>query len=272
MLGSQGISKVDEVMESGGDVRLKWRGARGPEATAGSSVAPSRQGCCFCLRSPRNSTPQKTIVSALPVTSFTSHHSIDNPTSHIKVTQQTLSTVMDYSKLKVAELKELLKERGLSTTGLSKKQAIIDALEEDDAESGLPADQQEEEDDAEVEVELDVKTTTKSTRSSTKRKANSPTPAKQAKKPKPEPPAATAVDTPTGSGKPAAPVTDAQYAPAGASLDIPIDEGVSSSWHVFVDPDTGIIYDASLNQTNASNNNNKFYRVQVFIPCLPKRL
>lgn len=197
---------------------------------------------------------------------FTSHQSIDNPNTHNKSTNQTLSTVMDYSKLKVAELKELLKERGLSATGLSKKQLIVDALEEDDAESGLPADQQEEEeDDAGAEVEADVKTTTKSARSSTKRKASSPTPAKQAKKPKPEPPAATAVDSPADPGKPAPLVTDAQYAPAGASLDIPIDEGVSSSWHVFVDPDSGIIYDASLNQTNASNNNNKFYRVQVLI-------
>ncbi|KEQ70623.1 PARP-domain-containing protein, partial [Aureobasidium namibiae CBS 147.97] len=44
---------------------------------------------------------------------------------------------------------------------------------------------------------------------------------------------------------------------------IPIDDGVSAAWHVFVDPDSGIIYDASLNQTNASNNNNKFYRVQL---------
>jgi len=229
---------------------------------AAASHLPAKQAASACLHHETRFS-QITQLSALPVTGFTSHHSIDNPDSHIKLTQQPLSTVMDYSKLKVAELKELLKERGISATGLSKKQLIIDALEEDDAESGLPADQQEEEDDAEAEVELDVKTTTKSTRSSTKRKASSPTPTKQAKKPKPEPPAATAVDTPTDSGNPAPLVTDAQYAPAGATLDIPIDEGVSAAWHVFVDPDSGIIYDASLNQTNASNNNNKFYRVQL---------
>jgi poly [ADP-ribose] polymerase len=166
---------------------------------------------------------------------------------------------MDYSKLKVAELKELLKERGLSATGLSKKQLIIDALEEDDAQTGQPDEDLEEEDDAEVGV--DVKPT-KSTRSSTKRKASSPTPAKQAeKKPKSEP-----VDSPTDTtGEPAPQLADAQFAPAGANLDIPIDDGVSPTWHVYVDPDTGIIYDASLNQTNASNNNNKFYRVQVCI-------
>ncbi|KJZ74530.1 hypothetical protein HIM_06126 [Hirsutella minnesotensis 3608] len=32
---------------------------------------------------------------------------------------------------------------------------------------------------------------------------------------------------------------------------------------VHVDPDTGMIYDASLNQSSASNNHNKFYRLQI---------
>jgi len=44
---------------------------------------------------------------------------------------------------------------------------------------------------------------------------------------------------------------------------IPLDEGcphVSST--VYIAPD-GVIYDASLNQTNIGNNNNKFYRIQV---------
>lgn len=31
---------------------------------------------------------------------------------------------------------------------------------------------------------------------------------------------------------------------------------------VYID-DSGIIYDAALNQTNVGNNNNKFYRIQV---------
>jgi poly [ADP-ribose] polymerase len=44
---------------------------------------------------------------------------------------------------------------------------------------------------------------------------------------------------------------------------IPQDEGVNAPTHqVYVGPD-GTIYDASLNQTNSSNNNNKFYRIQV---------
>ncbi|KAI0912512.1 poly polymerase catalytic domain-containing protein [Ustulina deusta] len=51
------------------------------------------------------------------------------------------------------------------------------------------------------------------------------------------------------------------------SLDvkIPIDEGAERelvNYEVYID-DSGVIYDASLNQTNASNNNNKFYRVQL---------
>ncbi|KAI5237167.1 PARP-domain-containing protein [Aureobasidium subglaciale] len=154
----------------------------------------------------------------------------------------------DYSKLKVADLRDLLKDRDIPYSGL-KKQELIDALEEDDQAAGTT-----------------TTTTTKTKTTSTKRKASSPvpaapTPAKQPKKAKPKagpPAAATPADAPDHT-----PPTDAQFAPAGVNLDIPIDEGVSSSYHVYVCPDSGIIYDASLNQTNASNNNNKFYRLQL---------
>lgn len=43
---------------------------------------------------------------------------------------------------------------------------------------------------------------------------------------------------------------------------VPLDEGVSDVYKVFIDP-SGMIYDASLNQSNSSNNNNKFYRIQL---------
>ncbi|KAH8126602.1 poly polymerase catalytic domain-containing protein [Trichoderma asperelloides] len=48
---------------------------------------------------------------------------------------------------------------------------------------------------------------------------------------------------------------------------IPVDEHcpLNSSYQVHIDPDSGLIYDASLNQTNASHNNNKFYRIQVLV-------
>ncbi|KAK4153633.1 poly polymerase catalytic domain-containing protein [Chaetomidium leptoderma] len=48
-------------------------------------------------------------------------------------------------------------------------------------------------------------------------------------------------------------------------VQIPLDEGcpfVTSK--VYID-DAGVIYDASLNQTNASHNNNKFYRIQLLV-------
>ena len=46
-------------------------------------------------------------------------------------------------------------------------------------------------------------------------------------------------------------------------MQIPLDEGCPFvTAKVYID-DSGVIYDASLNQTNASNNNNKFYRLQV---------
>lgn len=41
-----------------------------------------------------------------------------------------------------------------------------------------------------------------------------------------------------------------------------LDEGAPPTYHVYIDADL-TIWDASLNQTNASNNNNKFYRLQV---------
>lgn len=41
-----------------------------------------------------------------------------------------------------------------------------------------------------------------------------------------------------------------------------LDEGAPANYNVYIDSDL-TIWDASLNQTNASNNNNKFYRLQV---------
>lgn len=46
---------------------------------------------------------------------------------------------------------------------------------------------------------------------------------------------------------------------------IPVDSFCHlTGYKVYIDPKSGMIYDASLNQTNASNNNNKFYIVQVY--------
>lgn len=48
-------------------------------------------------------------------------------------------------------------------------------------------------------------------------------------------------------------------------IHVPVDEYCpSSNYDVFIDDD-GLIWDASLNQTNATANNNKFYKVQVSI-------
>ncbi|GAB1733077.1 hypothetical protein NU195Hw_g653t1 [Hortaea werneckii] len=46
-----------------------------------------------------------------------------------------MSAATDYSKLKVTELKDLLKERGIASTGLTRKQQIVEALEEEDGKS-----------------------------------------------------------------------------------------------------------------------------------------
>lgn len=50
---------------------------------------------------------------------------------------------------------------------------------------------------------------------------------------------------------------------AKKALVIPVDSYCHLDLQVYVDPNSGVIYDASLNQTNARNNNNKFYIVQV---------
>ncbi|KAL2019003.1 hypothetical protein VTK56DRAFT_10168 [Thermocarpiscus australiensis] len=48
-------------------------------------------------------------------------------------------------------------------------------------------------------------------------------------------------------------------------VQIPLDEGCPYVTSVVYIDDSGVIYDASLNQTNASNNNNKFYRIQLLV-------
>jgi poly [ADP-ribose] polymerase len=69
---------------------------------------------------------------------------------------------------------------------------------------------------------------------------------------------------PAANAKPkAAPAAKAKAACLVKRVNVPQDEGVNSPSHqVYVDPD-GTVYDASLNQANSSNNNNKFYRIQV---------
>jgi poly [ADP-ribose] polymerase len=59
-------------------------------------------------------------------------------------------------------------------------------------------------------------------------------------------------------------ISDGQINIAKSSdISIPVDETCPlTHYRVYIDK-AGVIYDAALNQTNASNNNNKFYRVQV---------
>lgn len=51
---------------------------------------------------------------------------------------------------------------------------------------------------------------------------------------------------------------------------IPVDERCPlQAYAVYVEPRSGMIYDASLNQSSTSNNHNKFYRLQVSGPVFP---
>ncbi|KAH2980727.1 hypothetical protein KXW58_002546 [Aspergillus fumigatus] len=48
------------------------------------------------------------------------------------------------------------------------------------------------------------------------------------------------------------------------SLNVPVDEGCTMPGAVFIE-DSGLIWDATLNQTNSAHNNNKFYRIQLLV-------
>lgn len=62
--------------------------------------------------------------------------------------------------------------------------------------------------------------------------------------------------------------TDQSNSATSTDARIPLDEGCPLlGYAVYVD-DVGTIWDASLNQTHASHNNNKFYRIQVSAPTL----
>ncbi|KAH8675432.1 poly polymerase catalytic domain-containing protein [Xylariales sp. PMI_506] len=79
------------------------------------------------------------------------------------------------------------------------------------------------------------------------------------KKVKTEPPSAD--DEVSSKAEQTPELENAQIAKPGAR--IPLDEGCPlAQYEVYID-DSGVIYDASLNQTNAGNNNNKFYMIQL---------
>jgi poly [ADP-ribose] polymerase len=56
------------------------------------------------------------------------------------------------------------------------------------------------------------------------------------------------------------------------SITVPVDEycSLSASHKVHVDDNDGTIFDVLLNQTNAGNNNNKFYRIQLLSALSPR--
>ncbi|KAF2788790.1 poly polymerase 2 ADP-ribosyltransferase 2 [Melanomma pulvis-pyrius CBS 109.77] len=86
---------------------------------------------------------------------------------------------------------------------------------------------------------------------------------KRAASPAPLPPPAVAPEP----KKPKMAQTTAQFGEGSVvkskDIVIPLDENCFLiSYRVYVDDD-GVVFDAALNQTNASNNNNKFYRIQL---------
>jgi hypothetical protein len=60
----------------------------------------------------------------------------------------------DYNKLTVANLRQVLKERGIPSTGLTRKADIVKKLEEHDENDAAPAEEEVEESAAQVEPEV----------------------------------------------------------------------------------------------------------------------
>ena len=86
---------------------------------------------------------------------------------------------------------------------------------------------------------------------------------KKRTQPKPESKAASKAETNDEPETEHPAIGEAQIANPEVKLHIPIDEMCPlTQYEVYID-NAGVIYDAALNQTNASSNNNKFYRVQL---------
>ena len=62
----------------------------------------------------------------------------------------------DYNKQTVAQLRQILKDRGIPSTGLTRKAQIIEKLEEVDAEGGLGTEQEERHRDGRFSGKCDV--------------------------------------------------------------------------------------------------------------------
>ncbi|KAM0248132.1 hypothetical protein ACHAQJ_009577 [Trichoderma viride] len=104
-----------------------------------------------------------------------------------------------------------------------------------------------------------------------KTKTNGPKAAKGAKATNSKAKAAKSEPEPEPETKEEKQVAEGQFIKK-KDVTIPIDEYFPVLYHqVHIDPDSGLIYDASLNQTNASHNNNKFYRLQILFDVRQKK-
>ncbi|KAK3328628.1 poly-ribose polymerase-like protein [Cercophora scortea] len=108
--------------------------------------------------------------------------------------------------------------------------------------------EEEEEDEPEPEPEPPKKTRGRKAKAAPVKKEES-----EEDEPEPEPEPVAKVGKALGEGQVA----------KDKSIQVPLDQGCPYYASKVYIGDDGVIYDASLNQTNASNNNNKFYRVQL---------
>ena len=97
-----------------------------------------RQADPFCLRQQHanesittTNAPFTSPLHFIPPTLF----SPSSPFFSLLPSSLVCTEMTTYSNFKVTELKDILKQRGIPSTGLSRKQLIVDALEKDDAQN-----------------------------------------------------------------------------------------------------------------------------------------
>ena len=229
----------------------KTRGARAAAAPKAPPQPPPLSGCVIALSGTVPGRTQATIEKDyITPLGATLAKSVTADTTHL------VTTEADYNKPSAK-----VKSAKTHSVSIVNFQWIQDCL---DKTARVP------EDDYSFEPSLATPSVSPPAKTSRKRTATqSDTKEDKDSKPQPQKKSKSVVASPPEdtSKEKEAKVAEGQIAKS-SDVKIPIDEGALvhlpslQTYQVYIDGE-GLIYDASLNQTNASNNNNKFYRLQL---------
>ncbi|KAK0638610.1 poly polymerase catalytic domain-containing protein [Cercophora newfieldiana] len=259
---------------------------RGKKAAAATPALPALDSCKITLSGTFPGYSQAALKKKVEELGGTVSTTVTADTTHL------IASIADYEKTSAKVAKAQASNIPIvSVTWLFDSETKGARAAEADYEPKADADPDDEDDDAQAPVSqaLPVGANgTATTNGVPQKRAASPAPAAaatgsqpKAKKPRGRKAAKTdddvdvkdeEDDVPAVKSKPAKPAKSKPEAAMGEGqvakrrdIQIPLDEGCPlASSIVYIAPD-GVIYDASLNQTNASNNNNKFYRIQLLV-------